>query len=116
MDSLFVAVPVIIGIGFVVVFGVLGAAVVRGTMQWRRNNASPVVTVPSRVVAKRAHTSGGAGDTSASTTYYVTFEQEGGARVEMHTSAKDYGMLAERDAGMLTYQGTRYKGFQRTGS
>ncbi len=108
-------------IWFVLLFGgtvLLVVAVVvtmatRGAAQWSRNNATPVSTVRSRVVAKRGDTWGGAGDSSASTTHYATFELEGGDRVELQVPHRDFGLLAEGDQGRLTYQGTRFKGFER---
>ncbi len=86
---------------------------IRGAAQWSRNNATPVSTVRSRVVAKRRHTWGGARDSSASTTYYATFELEGGDRVELQVPHREFGLIAAGDQGRLTYQGTRFEGFER---
>ena len=52
--------------------------------------------------------------TSRSTSYYVTFEVESGDRLELRISGSEYGLLAEGDFGMLTFQGTRYLSFDRT--
>lgn len=52
--------------------------------------------------------------TSTSTTYYATFEVPSGDRMEFKVGSREYGMLVEGDAGKLTFQGTRYHGFQRT--
>ena len=65
------------------------------------------------MVTKRTETSGGSGDSSASTTYYVTFEFESGDRSEFRVSGQEYGMLADEDLGILTFQGTRYLSFER---
>ena len=46
-------------------------------------------------------------------TYYVTFQVESGDRMELTVSGSDYGMLVEGDIGKLSFQGTRYLGFQR---
>ncbi len=89
-------------------------AILRGIWRWGRNSASPLMAVPAVVVGKRGHVSGGSGDTSASTSYYVTFEEQGGERREMHLSGSQFGVLLEGDRGELKYQGTRYKGFDRT--
>ena len=35
-------------------------------------------------------------------------------RKEFGMSGREYGLLAEGDPGMLTFQGTRYKGFTRS--
>lgn len=88
----------------------------------RRNDASPRLTVPASVVAKRAqvgsmhhhnaatHTS----HTSYNTQYFATFQFESGDRLELLISPSEYGMLVEGNRGQLTFQGTRYLGFQRT--
>ena len=81
--------------------------------EWSKNNASPVLTVPAKVVTKRTNTSGGAGDSSASTTYYVTFEVQSGDRIELRLSGREYGQLADDDFGLLTFQGTRFHTFER---
>jgi len=33
--------------------------------------------------------------------------------MEFHVSSKEYGLLAEGNAGKLTFQGTRYHKFER---
>jgi hypothetical protein len=49
----------------------------------------------------------------ASTSYYATFEFDTGDRQELHIPRQDFGMLSEGDAGMLTFQGTRFLSFER---
>ncbi|WKL05192.1 DUF2500 domain-containing protein [Paenibacillus amylolyticus] len=53
------------------------------------------------------------GDSSATTRYYVTFEFDNGERTELIVGGNHYGMMVENDRGMLTYQGTRFKHFER---
>lgn len=53
---------------------------------------------------------------STSTTYYATFEVNSGDRLEFKVRDTEYGMLVENDTGMLTFQGTRYLGFERSRS
>lgn len=120
-DAMFFIVPVLIGIVFIVVIGLIIVSVVKGARQWKRNNDSPVLTVEAMVVAKRADVSEYRNNTAAdnmsyssSTTYYVTFEVASGDRMEFQVRDAEYGMLAERDAGRLTFQGTRYQGFARS--
>lgn len=50
---------------------------------------------------------------SSSTTYYVTFEFGSGDRFEFAVGGPEFGMLAERDSGKLTFQGTRFLKFER---
>lgn len=91
---------------------------VKGIGQWNRNNNSPRLTVPARIVAKRTNVSrsmhhNGVGLSSTSTSYYVTFQVASGDRMELHVNGHEYGMLAEGDFGDLSFQGTRYLGFVR---
>lgn len=95
--------------------------IVKGIGEWNKNNHSPRLTVPAAVVTKRTnvtrHRSGGANDHHhyhTSTTYYVTFEVESGDRMELQMTGQEYGLLIEGDKGELSFQGTRYLGFERT--
>jgi len=117
---MFSAFPVLFGIIFTLAIAFFIATAVKGVLQWGKNNKSPVLTVEATVVAKREnvtyhhHNNANAGmHTSASTSYYVTFQVESGDRMELHVASHEYGMLVERDVGKLTFQGTRYLGFER---
>ena len=48
-----------------------------------------------------------------STSHYVTFQVESGDRMELNVTGSEYGLLVEGDQGRLTFQGTRYLGFER---
>ncbi len=103
---------------FVLFIGVFLFMLISGITQWNKNNHSPRLTVGAVVITKRTNVShhhhhGGAGHSSSSTSYYVTFQVESGDRMELHVSGSEYGMLAEGDRGFLTFQGTRYLGFER---
>ena len=41
------------------------------------------------------------------------FQVESGDRMELTVSGSDYGYLVEGDHGKLTFQGTRFLGFER---
>lgn len=104
---------------FLLVFGSILVGIFQGIRQWNKNNQSPKLTVDAKVVAKRGHvthhhdTGNGVGHDHVSTTYYVTFEVESGDRMELRVSGSEYGMLVEGDYGRLSFQGTRYLGFER---
>ena len=105
---------------FVLVIGMFIVIAVKGIGQWNKNNHSPRLTVPATVVAKRTnvshHRHGGVNDHHhhhTSTSYYVTFQVESGDRMELHVAGTEYGLLIEGDTGNLTFQGTRYLGFDR---
>ena len=52
-------------------------------------------------------------NSSTYTRYFATFEMDNGKRVELSVKDSEYGMLAENDRGCLSFQGTRYLGFER---
>ena len=101
---------------FVLVFGIIIVTMVRGIGEWNKNNQSPKLTVPVTVVVKRSDVHRGIETMHTFTSYYVTFQVESGDRMEFEISDTEYGMLAEGDRGMLTFQGTRYLNFQRNES
>lgn len=104
---------------FIAFFGIFIFIAVKGISQWNKNNHSPRLTVPARIVTKRTNVSHHHNGTDmhhhhTSTTYYVTFEVESGDRMELSMSGSEFGMLVEGDRGRLTFQGTRYLSFERT--
>ena len=112
------------GVMFTIVFllctGTFVVILVKGISEWNKNNHSPRLTVPATIVAKRTkvshhhnHSGTGMHHTTHSTTYYVTFQVESGDRMELHVAGQEFGMLIEGDRGNLTFQGTRYLGFER---
>lgn len=117
METVF---PIFFIIVFVIVIGSFIVSGVKGVSQWNRNNNSPRLTVPARVINKRTevgrthhrhhdnHTY-----TYNYTNYYVTFEVESGDRMELSVSGEESGLMVEGDTGMLTFQGTRFLGFER---
>lgn len=123
------------GFGFYSGFGIVGVLVplcffvililfvvfaVKGIARWNKNNHSPRLTVPALLVAKRTnvshhHMAGEHHHMDTSTTYYATFQVDSGDRMEFRVSGYEYGMLVEGDHGSLSFQGTRYLGFERVG-
>ena len=115
----------IFGIMFFLIFGlilvVFVVVIVSGISRWTKNNQSPVLTVNAAVVAKRTDVSRNISNTNdntdmltnSTTWYYATFQVESGDRIELAVNGKEYGLLAENDSGRLTFQGTRYLGFER---
>lgn len=103
--------PIIFGIIFILVTGTFIFIIFKNISQWSHNNKQPRLNVIAKVVTKRAESR--RSDDSSTTWYYATFEMESGDRMEMALSGKEYGMLAEGDVGNLTFQGTRYLGFER---
>ena len=114
--------PIMFTLTFILIMGTIIVTLVRSVGQWNKNNNSPRLTVNAKVVAKRTkvghhhHNAGnGAGHSSTYTNYYVTFEVESGDRMELNVRGNEFGMLVEGDQGELSFQGTRYLGFTRTG-
>lgn len=116
-SMMFTIIPIFITVIFVLVIGGIIVSVVKGVGTWSKNNASPRLTVSAQVVTKRTQVSHHHHQDSmshTSTAYYATFQVESGDRMELHVSGSEYGMLVEGDAGDLTFQGTRYLGFERS--
>ena len=112
---------ILFAVSFLIFMGTFFVILFKGIKEWNRNNHSPRLTVPAIVVAKRTnvsrHRHGGANGHHhhhTSTTYYVTFQVESGDRMELCVSGQQYGLLVEGDKGKLSFQGTRYLGFERT--
>ena len=94
---------------FVMFFFVLGKSIRESV----KNNHSPRLTVEARVVTKRMQNGYYNGDHRHLAVYYATFEVDSGDRMELSMTGSEYGLLAEGDVGKLSFQGTRYLGFER---
>ena len=95
---------------FILVGGTIIIKIIGGVRQNIKNNSSPVENTFVKLIAKRADVHGA---DHAWTTYYVTFELPDGQRREFQIKDKEYGLLAEGDQGMLSFQGTRFLSFER---
>lgn len=121
-DWLFSAVPIFITIIFVIILSIVVFTFVNGAKEWKTNNQSPKLTVEAVLRSKRSkvhhknhlnNDHNGHSTSTSSTTYFATFEFISGDRSEFRLSGKQYGLLAEGDAGHLTFQGTRFIDFTR---
>lgn len=110
LDAVF---PVMFLLLFVLFIALFVWMIVSGLQQWHKNNNSPRLTVDAEVVTKRTSVHGGGEHSHASTSHYVTFQMDSGDRMELPVTGSEYGMLVEGDRGRLTFQGTRYLGFER---
>ena len=102
---------------FLMVMGMMIGALVHNISRWSKNEKSPRLTVEANVVAKRtAHRRTMSNKRYSGrdyTNYYATFQFESGDRLELELQGREYGMIVEGDKGKLTFQGTRYLGFER---
>jgi hypothetical protein len=110
------------GLVFILIIFIFIIAMIKAIGQWNKNNNSPRLTVAATVVTKRIdvthHHHGDMGNgignhMTTSTVEYVTFQFDRGDRMEFQVDGREYGMLVEGDYGRLTFQGTRYLGFER---
>ena len=117
MGVMFGIFPTMFFLIFFAVIAIFVVTLLKGVSQWNRNNHQPVLSVPAEIVAKREdvrrHHSSNSMHSHTSTTYYVTFEVESGDRLELCVNGNDYGFMVEGDFGKLTFQGTRFLGFER---
>lgn len=94
-----------LGVGLLMFFGIIGVAV----FYIIRNNRKPKLTVSAIVVGKRKSSHRKASDRH----YFVTFQVESGDRIEFWVTSYDYSELRQDDCGILTFQGTRFIGFEK---
>ena len=94
---------------FVLVIGGFLFNIGKGVTEWASNNSQSEQCDEVRILSRRTDVSGG--EKSTRTTYYITFEMNGGGRKEMEVEGRDYGQSAEGDCGQLRHQGTRFLGF-----
>ena len=118
VNVIVIAAVAVMVIGFLF-FGVFSAVIFGKTRKMlHRNDHAPRVSVPARVVAKRAdfshsHSHVNGHTARGMTTYYVTFELDNRERVELCVHGYEYGMLVEGDHGTLTFKGNAFLDFRR---
>ena len=99
---------------FFLVIAVFVFVFVKGIGEWIGNNNSPRLSVEAKIVDKRTathHHNGAHCHTAHS--YHITFEVRSGDRMELAVPESEFGLLIEGDEGILSFQGTRYLGFER---
>ena len=102
---------------FVVIWLVLFIYIIAKNIgQFIENENSPVLTVSATIVDKRrrTHHHHHSNGHHVSHSYLVTFETQDGELLELRVKRYEYNELEVGDRGMLTHQGTRYKGFERS--
>ena len=111
MSVMFSIFPLMFAAVFCFVIGIFVYVFATMLRQNHRNNQSPRLSVSATVVAKRDHRS--RSRDHVHTSYYATVQFESGDRLELAISGGEFGLLCEGDRGTLTFQGTRYLGFER---
>lgn len=116
---------VIFSFVFLIAVAVIAVALIKGVAQWHENNESPRLTVQARVVNKRKDIHhehhANAGDitgahgyhTTTSVVYFVTFQVESGDQMGFVVNSSEYEMLQEGTSGRVSFQGSRYLGFEK---
>ena len=104
---------------FLFIFGAILFTIIGGVREWSANNRQPLETLPAELVGKRTehsshtHHHDNHVHRSTDTSYYLNFQLESGDRMEFRVKGSEYGSLVEGDLGKLSFQGTRYHGFER---
>ena len=105
---------------FFIIIGMFVFIIVKNIKTWNQNNHSPRLDVEAEVVSKRTDVSFNnhmGGNTSmvlpGPTIYYAAFQVESGDRMEFKISGTEYGKLAIKDRGKLSFQGSRFLSFSR---
>ncbi|MCR4884157.1 MAG: DUF2500 domain-containing protein [Clostridiales bacterium] len=109
------------GIGALIA-GVLLFVLLRSLYIWNKNNHSPRVTEEAEVYTKRQDFSTfmNRGRNvhfgsyhSIYVRYFVVFKTQNSGMVKLRVSSDDFDMLREGEKGQLTFQGTRFLGFEK---
>ena len=95
---------------FAAAIGIFIAVLTKNASRHRRDDNSPQLTVEATVVTRRTHVWGD----HSHTDYYATFQVASGDRMELQIPDNEFGYIVEGDRGRLTFQGSRYLGFERT--
>ena len=95
----------------VIVFVIIFWAIIKGIAEKYKNYNSPIIPIEAKIISKNMAVSGDG--THVYTSISITFEFSNGERKIFRVPPKEYGLLAEGDVGVLTFQGTRYISFER---
>ena len=100
---------------FFLVIAVFVFTFVKIITEWVGNNNSPRLSVDAKIVDKHmtTHHHHHNGHHSHSHSYFITFEVQSGDRMELRVPRTEFGLLVEGDEGVLSFQGTRFLGFER---
>lgn len=96
---------------FFLVIGMFIFVFAKNINEWVHNNNSPRLSVDAKIVDKRMTTHHHDGHPSH--ICHITFEVQSGDRMELVVPRSEFGLLVEGDVGILSFQGTRYLGFER---
>lgn len=109
---------------FLLGVSVIVVAVIKSVSEWQKNNNSPRLTVEAVVVDRKKEVQheqhANAGDVTGahgyhmttSVTYFVTFQVESGDQMKFTVKGSEYKTLQEGMHGKLSFQGSRYIGFE----
>lgn len=100
---------------FFLVIGMFVITIARNIGEWVNNNNSPRLSVDAKILGKRVatHHHHSNGHHHHTHSYHITFEVQSGDRMELKVPRSEFSLLAEGDEGILSFQGTRYLGFER---
>ncbi|MDL2248230.1 DUF2500 domain-containing protein [Tyzzerella sp. OttesenSCG-928-J15] len=107
MSIMFGIVPLVGTLFFIFVAAFIIIVIVKSMGRTASDSVSPVITANVKVVSRRTSVR------NDFTHYFITFEFERGDRLEFGIDGRTFGMIAEGDNGSLTFQGSRFLGFQR---
>jgi hypothetical protein len=112
--------PILIGLIFAAILGTAGYQLFKKARESSRNDALPVTAVHATVSATRTNTIAQPAELNPKykidpvTKFFVTFRLSEGRTVEFELSSQQLAPLTEGQQGKLTYQGTRYLGFEKS--
>jgi len=112
--------PILIGLVFAAILGTAAYQLIKKTRQSSRDDSLPVLTALATVSGTRTNTITQPADINPkykvepSTKFFATFRLQAGQSLEFELSNVQFAPLAEGQQGTLTFQGTRYLGFEKS--
>lgn len=117
----------VFALAFLLAASVIVVVIIKNVSEWQKNNNSPRLAVEAVVVDRKKEVQhkqhANAGDATGahgyhmttSVTYFVTFQVESGDQMKFTVNGNEYETLQEGMHGKLSFQGSRYIGFERNG-
>lgn len=108
-------------IAFIIMFSIIiGLSIIIVIRQWWKNRCSPLIVTQATVLNKRieehyirSKRNAGIGmRTRKVLVYYIIFHLEGGERIELRVNNNEYMKLQKGQQGKLSFQGSKYLGFE----
>ncbi|HEY5466193.1 MAG TPA: DUF2500 domain-containing protein [Clostridia bacterium] len=113
VSTLNLMISIVVVVVLLLVVGTIFFMIARSLIRSAANHRQSSIPVPAKVAGRRTQVWLASGNVAEITHHYATFEFANGQRLELSVPESEAGYMVEGDAGLLTYQGTRFVSFDR---